>query len=1452
MISPAKVGAQISQLGRRIKTIENGMATSVSSDADMRTAQTALAKLRGQQRAARAVLQMFNDRLKATKEQKKPTTATVIHQAEQEVNTNPTEAQKKAGNYKKGHVTIGDFDISIEQPTGSVRSGVDANGKKWETEMHNTYGYICGTEGVDGDHIDVFLAGDIDGWNGRRVYIVDQYNEDGTFDEHKVMLGFNDEADAQDAYLSNYEKGWENKRKLVMTSVNLPDFEKWIQSSHRKTKPFADYSNVKPTESTTNIQPRTEGYTIEARKDTRDDSDLYAVKFDARVSKEEFKGQKGIAKQFGGYWSNFGKKGFLFKSEEAAHDFAETVMGRSKEELKDEAPLSLADMQGTNESASEVRGNEQAETEPATLQQSGVSVVDVEGLFNALNTKGEAKLSDHATPIEEKAEETQEATEPKEESKPKKAKKTKETKQEETKPTNPSGNKLVTDERYAELRERMRKKLLGQMNMGIDPEILAIGTEMAVYHIEKGARKFADYAKAMIADLGDVIRPYLKSFYNGARDLPEMEDMAKEMTPYDEVVGVDITNFDKQGAKDLMATAENIAREQEAEREKQEAEEKLKAERNAARKAKQEAIEAEAKRRGLKRGDKVLFKRNDGKEKWEEATITGFGGGVDVTLDTGGAPVMYEAAKFDQVKPLPSEQTQPKEKPAKAKKTDKKGVTSQTREPSLFGDETETEPQQAEPSLFDNVEPQQNTSNNEEEVHVQTRPSTTERETGHEPRQDEPLGTSQQHEVERPDGRGVDGRSGEHTMSDTERGGSVSGTHQSDERISHPKNTHNNHAERGTDYAPRGVNARIEANIKAIETMQRLIESGGQATPEDMAVLRKFSGWGGLGSAFKEKVTKGMAGYNPQLRDAWQQDNPTNKRLRSLLTPEQYEAASMSRNSAYYTPSNVIDAMWNIAKAMGFKGGNMLEGSAGIGNIIGLMPQDMSARSDIHAVEIDDVSGQILSLLYPDAQVDVQGFEQTQIPNGSIDLAITNVPFVTGLHVFDESGDKDLSRKFANIHDFCIAKNVRKLREGGIGIFISSSGTLDNSYKLRQWLTNEGNADVVGAFRLNNETFGGTGATSDIIVVRKRVNGKKSANAIDVSGTTVIRTAKYNTHETKRGSNEVIIKDLPLDINQYFAEHPEYMAGEMKFAFETGDTFRSTSKALYPTKEKDQAQMLQDWAQQFATMDWEKAAEQPKGDTSIIYENLGKDVKEGSMLLDRKGNLCLAQRGKAVPIGVNDKKVRGHTKAECFNSYKVIKDALSELLEYQMNNEDDKGLKPLLDKLNKAYDDFTSTYGHLNKNTTISFLRQDMDFPSVAALESVSEKVDKSGKRTVDYIKTDIFEHRVVEKESEPKPTNVKDGIIASIYLNGKVDVPYIAEQLGMSEQEVRKEIIDSGLGFENPVTTEMEVSYEYLSGNVREKLQQAQDNNADGSYDTNIKALERVIPQNIPAHLIE
>lgn len=652
--------------------------------------------------------------------------------------------------------------------------------------------------------------------------------------------------------------------------------------------------------------------------------------------------------------------------------------------------------------------------------------------------------------------------------------------------------------------------------------------------------------------------------------------------------------------------------------------------------------------------------------------------------------------------------------------------------------------------------------------------------------------------------------------------------------MTEPKNTRNNHSERGEDHAPTSVNGRIEANIKAIELAHELLESGETATPEQMGVLRQFSGWGGLGAAFSD------GGYDWKQRER-------NKKIRELLGEEAYEQAVMSANSAYYTPAYVVDTLWDIANQLGFKGGNILEGSAGIGNILGQMPTTVSERSNIHAIEIDGTSGGILSLLYPDANVEIQGFEQTRIPNGSVDLAITNtnVPFVTGLRVNDTTGDSDLSKKFHNIHDFCIAKNVRKLREGGLGIFISSNGTLDNSRALRDWVVNEGGSDFIGAFRMNNKTFGGTTVTSDIIVIRKRVNGQKSAQAIDVSSISGERTAEYEEPGARKA------KQLSMDYNKYFIEHPDHMAGEMRFAFEEGDTFRPTSKGLYPVSGKDQGKMLADFVKSFTEETGGSKATTESAKPSYVSDASADGKKLGELYL-KDGKLVTAGLGGYYPIEINDKNIKGHTKQECFNAYAAIKTALADVMKYQTENEGDAGLQPLIDKLNKAYDTFVSTYGHFTKNNQLAWLRNDVDYPNVFSLEVYKEQGDGKGGVVKTFGKADVMKGRVVEKESEPHPENVKDGVVVSMFKNGRIDVPYIAGQLGKSEAEVKREIIDSGLGFEDPATRQIEVSYQYLSGNVREKLKQAEANNEKGEYSKNIKALQDVVPMNIPAHLID
>lgn len=1420
-----------------------------------------------------------------------------IAKAEAEVDVNPTDKQKEAGNYKKGHVQVGVFDITIEQPKGSVRSGVDANGNKWETTMQNTYGYIRGTEGVDGDHIDVFLSDDIDGWNGRRMFVVDQYNEDGSFDEHKVMLGFNETDDAEAAYFANYDNDWAKKHKTVVTGVNLEDFEKWIDSSHRKTKAFAEYKSVKSVDeqgSSTQVNrlseiksrieelhkeqeaahgqsdifeeariiseindlfteqrkleqnnsneetttPTDAAYTItQAQYTTKRGKvlDMHLVKFNDELRDTVRKHTTMFAKQLKGWWDKE-KQGFMMRSKEDAERLAEYAT-----DAQSQQPVSMSDMQALNDGNVQFVEPQLSETtkpeerqEYTPVWQYSVSVDKETGLTTLRRDDvsgpipiGDGRFNYTANSPEEMLEivrnpknfnqELRDAVETILENKVKireivRTEKAAATEQESKPENNTSGNRLVTDERYAELRERMRKKLLGQMNMGIDPEILAIGTEMAVYHLEKGARKFAEYATAMIADLGDAIRPYLKAFYNGARDLPEVAEngLDADMTPYDEVQKFDVANFDKTSI-DALATAETITREAEVEQEAEIAQERIKKNRPARNKNEKKAVNSQQSNElGLFDG---LTDNNKNNEHGLQRT---------------------DAERSERVPPNGNRHEQGLSR----------GTETGSESEQQTGRGTDNEGERTGDAVDRTVRPRFSDSLNEQSIEGKRKKEIeSNRKLANELKGvilqlNDKLGG--EHEIS-----GIvyyelanvfhcnDNISGPFQATRKELDAILKVARKNEGRNTFTsKNTHNNHSERGKDHAPTSVDARIEANIKAIELAKQLLENSEQATEKQMQTLRKFSGWGGLGKAFSEGTS-----YAP---------NPIQKKIRELLGEKAYQEAVMSANSAYYTPAYVVDTLWDIAEKMGFEGGNILEGSAGIGNILGQMPTHISERSDIHAIEIDGTSGGILSLLYPDAKVEIQGFEQTRIPNGSVDLAITNVPFVTGLRVNDTTGDKDLSKKFHNIHDFCIAKNVRKLREGGLGIFITSNGTLDNSKKLRDWIVSEGGADFVGAFRMHNKTFGGTGVTSDIVVIRKRVNGQKSAHAIDVSDVSGERMAEYDTGETRKvkGKETPVIKQLSMDYNRYFIEHPENMAGEMHFAFEKGDTFRPTSKGLYPKLDKKQEEMLAEFVRSF------RAEEFGERNTEVTTDAMpGKKIGE---VFVKDGKLYINSTASTQPLEVNANKVKGHTKVECFEAYTAIKEALAEVLSYQTENESDDGLKPLLDKLNKAYDDFVGTYGHFNKNTAIAFLRNDVDYANVFALEKFEETADEKGNRVQNFDKTDVFSKRVVEKEKEPTPANVKDGIIASIFKFGRVDIPYIAEQLGTGIGNVKKEIIENGYGFENPVTRQLEASYQYLSGNIREKLRQAEENNENREFDRNIKALQEVMPMEIPAHLID
>lgn len=561
--------------------------------------------------------------------------ASDIAAAEAEVNTSPTDKQKEAGNYKKGHVRVGAFDVTIENPKGSVRRGTDATGKKWEQTMSHTYGYIKGTEGVDGDHIDVFLSSDIDGWDGRRVYVVDQYNPDGTFDEHKVMLGFNSEDDAYNAYLSNYESGWEKGRRLDVGAVDIREFEKWIDSSHRKTKAFSEYRSVKSDRrgmdereiSSLLNKMKSQAVTIPYVEITEESWKQYFETPIGNVKMGENQKEKLFNKdrtnQYGMLAETLSNPDIIleesdqqeniFHERPSSYLFIKTFKKRDgskyvhfenvtvsqgglevsisshiirenqlKNKMKSDRLLYKATAldEPVNSSAEQPinKGDSLSSTGKdnalsSEKQANNKKSSDWNGVEHKRNGskrgKNDSQLSDEA-PLS--LDDMRSAVKPTFEETPA-----------ESKPKNPSGNKLVTDEQYAELLAKMRKKMGGQLNMGVDPEILAIGSMMAVYHIEKGARKFTEYVKAMVADLGEKFPArYLKGFYKAAHEMIEdaAPEIAAEMDADGIVNSADIASIINERV-DAMTTAAMVVAEEAAEVEREYAERKLKEERKA-------------------------------------------------------------------------------------------------------------------------------------------------------------------------------------------------------------------------------------------------------------------------------------------------------------------------------------------------------------------------------------------------------------------------------------------------------------------------------------------------------------------------------------------------------------------------------------------------------------------------------------------------------------------------------------------------------------------------------------------------------------------------------------------------------------------------------------------------------------------------------------------------------
>ena len=596
------------------------------------------------------------------------------------------------------------------------------------------------------------------------------------------------------------------------------------------------------------------------------------------------------------------------------------------------------------------------------------------------------------------------------------------------------------------------------------------------------------------------------------------------------------------------------------------------------------------------------------------------------------------------------------------------------------------------------------------------------------------------------------------------------------------------------DLGAGGAKTKFKANIEAIRLLQTLDAEQRQATAEEQEVLSRYVGWGGIPQAFDEKNADWTKEY---------------AELKSLLPADEYSEARASTLNAFYTSPTVIKAMYEALSNMGLSKGNVLEPSCGVGNFMGLVPESME-NIKMYGVELDSVSGRIAQQLYQKNKIAVQGFETMQFPDSFFDCVVGNVPF--GNY---KVPDKRYDRHNFLIHDYFIAKSLDLVRPGGVVAVVTSSGTMDKKdSSVREYLANR--ADLVGAIRLPNNAFqrnANTSVVADILFLQKRDRAA------------VERAEWVDLGTTPEG----------YPINQYFAQHPEMVLGEIT----TESTqYGKQETTVKPIEGADLAQQL-------------KAA----------VENIHAEITEPEITDDE-----LNQNAEPLPADPNVKNFSyTNVDGQVYyreNSYMnkvdlpavtaervlgmiALRETTQKLLDCQLHDGTDAEVELLQGKLKDQYKRFTAQYGLINSTANKRAFRQDSSYCLLASLEILDE--DKNLKRLAD-----IFTKRTIRK---PEPVTSVDtpseALALSIGEKAKVDVPFMAELCGKTEQEVTEEL--AGVIFRNPVTQVWVTADEYLSGNVREKLETAETFAANHpEYQVNVEYLKRVQPKDLNASEIE
>ena len=596
------------------------------------------------------------------------------------------------------------------------------------------------------------------------------------------------------------------------------------------------------------------------------------------------------------------------------------------------------------------------------------------------------------------------------------------------------------------------------------------------------------------------------------------------------------------------------------------------------------------------------------------------------------------------------------------------------------------------------------------------------------------------------------------------------------------------------DLGAGGPKAKYKANMEAIHLLQTLEKEERLATPEEQEILSRYVGWGGIPQAFEESNSSWANEY---------------LELKNTLSPEEYSAARASTLNAFYTSPTVIRSMYEALENMGLKQGNILEPSCGVGNFMGLIPESMG-KANMYGVELDPVSGRIAKQLYQKNKIAVQGFEETSYPDSFFDCVIGNVPF--GAY---QVSDRRYDRHHFMIHDYFIAKSLDLVRPGGVVAVVTSSGTMDKQNPaVRQYIANR--AELLGAIRLPNNAFqrnANTSVVSDILFFQKRDRAS------------IEEPEWLNLKETQEG----------YSVNAYFAEHPEMVLGE----FTTESTQYGKQEVTVKPKEGiTLEEQLKEAVQNIHGTITELELSDTELEEDVVSIPADPEVKNFSFTVV---NDEVYYRENSV---MNRMELPAMT-AERVKGMVKIRDVTNELIQCQMEEGSAEQITKLQEKLNEEYDAFTAKYGLISSNANKRAFSQDSSYCLLTSLEFLDDKGELKRK-------ADIFTKRTIRRaETVTSVDTASEALAVSIGERAGVDLSYMAQLSGKTEEKLTEEL--AGVIFKNPISEKWEPSDEYLSGNVREKLQIAKQFAEDHpEYQVNVQYLEQVQPKDLDASEIE